>query len=132
MSSFIIQGGNSLRGEIAPQGAKNEALQILCATLLTDEEIVVDNVPGILDVNNLINLLSDMGVEVRKLGAGRWSFKAADIDQDFFESDDFTRRNSALRGSIMLVGPMLSRFRKALVARYPSGGIRETGRKVFL
>ncbi len=120
MSSFIIQGGNSLRGEIAPQGAKNEALQILCATLLTDEEIVVDNVPGILDVNNLINLLSDMGVEVRKLGAGRWSFKAADIDQDFFESDDFTRRNSALRGSIMLVGPMLSRFRKAIVAK-PGG-----------
>ena len=120
MSSFIIQGGNSLRGEIAPQGAKNEALQILCATLLTDEEIVVDNVPGILDVNNLINLLSDMGVEVRKLGACRWSFKAADMDQDFFESDDFTRRNSALRGSIMLVGPMLSRFRKAIVAK-PGG-----------
>ena len=120
MSSFIIQGGNRLNGVISPQGAKNEALQILCATLLTDEEIIVDNVPCIMDVNNLMGLLSDMGVEVRKLDSGRWSFKAANIDQDFFESDDFTRRNSALRGSIMLVGPMLSRFRKAIVAK-PGG-----------
>ena len=120
MSKFIIEGGHRLSGSITPQGAKNEALQILCATLLTDEEIVVDNVPDIMDVNNLIRLLSDMGVEVHKLDTGRWSFKAADIDQEFFESDDFARRNSALRGSIMLVGPMLSRFRKAIVAK-PGG-----------
>ena len=120
MSSFVIQGGNSLKGTIAPQGAKNEALQILCATLLTGEEIVVDNVPDIMDVNNLIRLLSDMGVTVKNLGAGCWSFKADNVDQSFFESEDFARRNSALRGSIMLVGPMLARFKKAIVAK-PGG-----------
>ncbi len=120
MSSFIIRGGNSLKGCITPQGAKNEALQILCATLLTEEEIVVDNVPDIMDVNNLISLLRDMGVEVRKIGERQWSFRAADVNQDFFDSDEFARRNSALRGSIMLVGPMLARFGKAIVAK-PGG-----------
>ncbi|MBQ7254078.1 MAG: UDP-N-acetylglucosamine 1-carboxyvinyltransferase [Bacteroidales bacterium] len=120
MSSFIINGGQSLRGTITPQGAKNEALQILCATLLTGDEIVVDNVPDILDVNNLIALLSDMGAQVQKLGERKWSFKAARINLDYFESDDFARRNSALRGSIMLVGPMLARFGKAIVAK-PGG-----------
>ena len=120
MSSFIINGGNSLSGSITPQGAKNEALQVLCATLLTKEEIVMDNVPDIMDVNNLIGLLRDLGVEVRKLDRGRWSFKASDVNMDFFESDDFTRRNSALRGSIMLVGPMLARCGKAIVAK-PGG-----------
>ncbi|MBP5506107.1 MAG: UDP-N-acetylglucosamine 1-carboxyvinyltransferase [Bacteroidales bacterium] len=120
MSSFIINGGNRLSGVITPQGAKNEALQILCATLLTREDIVVDNVPDIMDVNNLIALLRDMGVEVEKCGERKWRFKAADVDTDFFESDDFTRRNSALRGSIMLVGPMLARFGKAIVAK-PGG-----------
>ncbi len=120
MSSFIINGGNRLSGVITPQGAKNEALQVLCATLLTQEEIVLDNVPDILDVNNLISLLRDMGVEVQNLGGRKWSFRAADVNVDFFESDDFTRRNSALRGSIMLVGPMLTRFGKAIVAK-PGG-----------
>ena len=100
MSSFIINGGNRLSGVITPQGAKNEALQVLCATLLTQEEIVLDNVPDIMDVNNLISLLRDMGVEVQNLGGRKWSFRAADVNVDFFESDDFTRRNSALRGSI--------------------------------
>ncbi len=120
MSSFIINGGNRLSGTITPQGAKNEALQVLCATLLTKEEIVMDNVPDIMDVNNLISLLRDMGVTVRSLGGRKWSFRAADVNVDFFESDDFTRRNSALRGSIMLVGPMLTRFGKAIVAK-PGG-----------
>lgn len=120
MSSFIITGGQSLKGTITPQGAKNEALQILCATLLTGEEIVVDNVPDILDVNNLIALLGDMGAQVTRLGARKWSFKADQINLDYFESDDFARRNSALRGSIMLVGPMLARFGKAIVAK-PGG-----------
>ncbi len=120
MSSFIINGGNTLSGSITPQGAKNEALQILCATLLTKEEIVVDNVPDIMDVNNLIALLRDMGVRVSKTGNRRWSFCAEDVNLDFFDSDDFTRRNSALRGSIMLVGPMLTRFGRAIVAK-PGG-----------
>ncbi len=120
MSSFIITGGQSLKGTITPQGAKNEALQILCATLLTGEEIVVDNVPDILDVNNLIALLGDMGAQVTRLGDRKWSFKADQINLDYFESDDFARRNSALRGSIMLVGPMLARFGKAIVAK-PGG-----------
>ncbi len=120
MSSFIIQGGNRLHGTITPQGAKNEALQILCATLLTSEEIVVDNVPDIMDVNNLIELLGNMGVSVKKLDAGKWSFKASDVNQEYFESDEFARQNSALRGSIMLVGPMLARFNRAIVAK-PGG-----------
>ena len=93
---------------------------MLCATLLTKDEIVMDNVPDIMDVNNLISLLEDMGVQVKKLGSGRWSFKAADVNLDFCESDDFARRNSALRGSIMLVGPMLARCGKAIVAK-PGG-----------
>ena len=120
MSSFIINGGNRLSGTITPQGAKNEALQVLCATLLTKEEIVMYNVPDIMDVNNLISLLRDMGVTVRNLGGRKWSFRAADVNVGFFESEDFTRRNSALRGSIMLVGPMLTRFGKAIVAK-PGG-----------
>ena len=120
MSSFIINGGQTLRGTITPQGAKNEALQILCATLLSEEEIVVDNVPDIMDVNNMIALLRDMGVKVAKMGPGKWSFCAAEVNLDYFESDEFARRNSALRGSIMLVGPMLARFGKAIVAK-PGG-----------
>ena len=120
MSSFIIQGGNRLHGTITPQGAKNETLQILCATLLTSDEIVVDNVPDIMDVNNLIGLLGNMGVEVKKLGGNRWSFRAASVNQEYFESDEFASQNSALRGSIMLVGPMLSRFGRAIVAK-PGG-----------
>ncbi len=120
MSSFIIQGGNRLHGTINPQGAKNEALQILCATLLTSEEIIVDNVPDIMDVNNLIGLLGNMGVTVKKLGTRKWSFKASDVNQEYFESDEFARQNSALRGSIMLVGPMLARFNRAIVAK-PGG-----------
>jgi len=120
MPSFVIEGGHKLSGEITPQGAKNEVLQILCATLLTSSEVVVHNVPDILDVKHLIDLLSRMGSKVRNLGGGSWSFRADDIDTEFLKSDEFLRKNSALRGSIMLTGPMLTRFGCA-VASKPGG-----------
>ena len=110
MACFVIEGGHKLSGEIVPQGAKNEVLQILCATLLTSEKVTVRNVPNILDVNNLIGLLIDMGVKVDKLKEGEYSFQASNIDRSFLTSPDFLKRNAALRGSIMLTGPMLARF----------------------
>ena len=97
MSSFIIEGGHSLQGSITPQGAKNEALQIICATLLTQEEVIIDNIPDILDVNNLISLVADMGVKVNKLDEKRYSFKAEEIDHEYTRSDDFMRKSAALR-----------------------------------
>ncbi|MBO4570443.1 MAG: UDP-N-acetylglucosamine 1-carboxyvinyltransferase [Bacteroidales bacterium] len=120
MASFIIEGGHPLSGEIHPQGAKNEALQILCATLLTAEEVTVENIPDILDVNNLISLLSQMGVEVRRLDKGKYAFKAANPDFDYIRSADYLKRTEALRGSIMLVGPMLGRFGWAVTSK-PGG-----------
>ncbi len=120
MPSFIIEGGHRLSGEIHPQGAKNEVLQILCAVMLTSERVVVNNVPDILDVNNLIALLADMGVKVEKLGLGRYAFTAAEIDPGFLKTPEFLKRNAALRGSIMLVGPMLTRFGYALTSK-PGG-----------
>jgi len=120
MPSFIIEGGHTLSGEITPQGAKNEVLQILCATLLTSEKVTVHNVPDILDVSNLIELLSHMGSEVEDLGGGSWSFKADHIDMEFLRSDDFLHRNASLRGSIMLTGPMLARFGRAVTSK-PGG-----------
>ncbi len=120
MASFIIEGGHSLEGEITPQGAKNEVLQIICATLLTKEEVVVHNVPDILDVNNLIQLLRDMGVEVSKEGMDTYRFKAAHVDLDFLESDAFLKKCTTLRGSVMLMGPLVARFGKALISR-PGG-----------
>ena len=110
MASFIIEGGYRLSGEIRPQGAKNEALQILCATLLTREKVTVRNIPDILDVNNLIAMLGEMGVKVTHLGKGEYSFQADEVDLDYLHSTDYLRRNEALRGSIMLVGPLLARF----------------------
>src|SRR5690606_3738663 len=89
MSSFIIEGGHRLKGEIIPQGAKNEALQVICATLLTEEEVIIENIPDILDVNNLIGLLMAMGVEVHKLNRDTWSFKAANINQEYIQTEDF-------------------------------------------
>ena len=89
MSSFIIEGGHRLKGKITPQGAKNEALQVICATLLTEEEVIIENVPDILDVNNLIQLLVAMGVEVRKLNKDTWSFKAANINLEYIQTEDF-------------------------------------------
>lgn len=120
MASFIIEGGHKLSGDIYPQGAKNEVLQIICATLLTPEEVVVHNVPDILDVNNLIQLMRDMGVTVSKLDVDTYSFKAESVDLAYLESDDFLKKCSALRGSIMLIGPMLGRFHKAMISK-PGG-----------
>ena len=110
MASFIIEGGYALSGEIRPQGAKNEALQILCATLLTREKVTVRNIPNIVDVNNLIAMLGEMGVKVTRHGKGVCEFQADEVNLDYLHSADYLRRNESLRGSIMLVGPLLSRF----------------------
>ena len=120
MSSFVIEGGHRLSGKIHPQGAKNEVLQILCAVLLTKEPVTVENVPDILDVNNLIALLQDMGVQVDKQGAGKYTFCAAGVDMDYLHTPEFLKRNASLRGSIMLTGPMLARFGYALTSK-PGG-----------
>lgn len=120
MASFVIEGGHKLSGEIYPQGAKNEVLQIICATLLTAENIIIHNIPDILDVNNLIQLMRDMGVEVSSKGKGTYSFKAAQINSDYLESEDFLKKCSHLRGSIMLIGPLLARFGKAVISK-PGG-----------
>jgi UDP-N-acetylglucosamine 1-carboxyvinyltransferase len=120
MASFVIEGGHKLHGEITPQGAKNEVLQILCATLLTSEEVVVNNIPDILDVNNLIQLLREMGVKVAKKGMHSYSFQADAVDLNYLESDDFLKKCSSLRGSVMLVGPLVARFGKALISK-PGG-----------
>lgn len=120
MSSFIIEGGKKLAGEILPQGAKNEALEVISATILTSEPVVIKNVPDILDVNNLIALMSKMGVRVMKLGDREYRFQADKIDMDYLMSDEFVQRCAALRGSILLLGPLLGRFRKAYIAK-PGG-----------
>lgn len=120
MASFVIEGGHRLSGDIYPQGAKNEVLQIICATLLTAEEVTVHNIPDILDVNNLIQLMRDMGVSVSKKGIDTYSFQAADIDFAYLESDAFLKKCSSLRGSVMLVGPMVARFGKAMISK-PGG-----------
>mgnify|MGYP000818456026 CR=1 FL=1 len=126
MAIFKVEGGRRLRGEITPQGAKNEALQILCATLLTQEKVIVHNVPQILDVIQLIELLQAMGVEVERLSEESYSFRAADIDPDYLRSDDYCRRASRLRGSVMLLGPMLARFG---VGYIPKPGGDKIGRR---
>ena len=120
MASFIIEGGHRLQGEITPQGAKNEVLQIACATLLTEEKVIVNNVPDILDVNNLITMLSAMGVEVERLGKGRFSFCAAHLDEAYLESNEFLKLCSSLRGSVMLMGPLLARLGRVLISK-PGG-----------
>ena len=120
MASFVIEGVHRLSGDIWPQGAKNEALQIICATLLTGEEVTVHNLPDILDVNNLIQLMRDMGVLVSKKGIGTYSFQAKEIDWEYIESDAFLKKCSSLRGSVMLVGPLVSRFGKATISK-PGG-----------
>ncbi|MBQ4056436.1 MAG: UDP-N-acetylglucosamine 1-carboxyvinyltransferase [Bacteroidaceae bacterium] len=120
MASFVIEGGHKLHGEITPQGAKNEVLQILCATLLTSEEVIVNNIPDILDVNNLIQLLREMGVKVSKLGESTYSFKADEVDLNYLQSDEFLKKCSSLRGSVMLVGPMVARFGQAMISK-PGG-----------
>lgn len=120
MASFIIEGGHRLQGEITPQGAKNEALQVICASLLTGEEVVLRNVPDIVDVNNLILLLRDMGVKVHKTAPSTYSFQADSLDLSYLGSNDFLARCSTLRGSILLIGPLLARFGKAAMSK-PGG-----------
>lgn len=120
MGSFIVEGGHNLKGEITPQGAKNEALQVICAVLLTEEEVIIDNIPDILDVNNLISLLKNMGVKVDRLSEEKYSFKADNIDTNYTQSNEFKKMSSSLRGSIMIVGPLLARFGEAVVPR-PGG-----------
>src|SRR5690554_2121082 len=126
MSSFIIEGGHTLKGSITPQGAKNEALQVICAILLTKEEVVIENIPDILDVNKLIELLEDMGVIVKKLSAGSYSFNAENIDLEFTGTEEFRLKSAALRGSIMIVGPLLARFGEVEV---PKPGGDKIGRR---
>lgn len=120
MESFIIEGGHRLQGTITPQGAKNEALEVICATLLTDEEVVIHNIPNILDVNNLINLLKEIGVKVNKLGANDYSFQADNLRLDYLSSAEFIQKCAALRGSVLMIGPLLGRFHKATVSK-PGG-----------
>ena len=116
MASFLIEGGHPLSGTITPQGAKNEALEVICATLLTADEVVIRNIPDIRDVNNLILLLKDIGVKVDRRGRNEYAFKADDLDLGFLGSDEFVRKCSALRGSVLLIGPLLARFGKAVIA----------------
>ncbi|MBR0489504.1 MAG: UDP-N-acetylglucosamine 1-carboxyvinyltransferase [Prevotella sp.] len=120
MESFIIEGGHRLSGTIVPQGAKNEALEVICATLLTHEEVRIDNIPDILDVNNLIRLLADMGVKVTRHSRHDYSFQADELDLKYLESDEFVKKCSSLRGSVLMIGPLLGRFGKAVVAQ-PGG-----------
>lgn len=120
MESFIIEGGHRLSGTIIPQGAKNEALEVICAALLTKEEVIIDNIPDILDVNNLIKLLKDIGVCINRLAPNKYSFKADKLNLDFLQSDDFVKKCSSLRGSVLMIGPLLGRFGKAIVAK-PGG-----------
>lgn len=120
MASFIIEGGHRLTGSITPQGAKNEALQVICATLLTSEPVRIKNIPNILDVNNLIQLLRDIDVEVTQNGAGDFTFRAADVNLEYLSSPEFLQRCSRLRGSILLLGPLTARFGRALLSQ-PGG-----------
>jgi len=126
VNAFEIQGGKPLKGEITPQGAKNEALQILSAVLLTEEKITISNIPDIKDVNKLIELLGDMGVIVNRLSENTYTFEAKNIDQDFFQSEAFKSKGGGLRGSIMIVGPLLARFGKASI---PKPGGDKIGRR---
>ncbi len=120
MGKFIIEGGHCLKGEITPQGAKNEALQVICAVLLTDGPVTISNVPDILDVNNLIKLLQDIGVKVERREKGVFTFTADTLDLNYLASDEFVTKCSQLRGSVMMIGPLLGRFGKATVAK-PGG-----------
>ena len=126
MSSFVIEGGHKLSGTIRPQGAKNEALQVISAVLLTKEEVVISNVPEILDVKNLILILEGMGVAVKRLDKGVYSFKADNLDEDYITSADFVRKVASLRGSVMVVGPLLARFGRAY---FPKPGGDQIGRR---
>ena len=126
MASFIIEGGHRLNGDLIPQGAKNEALEVLCATLLTPEEVKIYNIPDILDVNNLIQLLRDLGVTVKRIGLNAYSFKADKINLDYLDSDEFFQKGASLRGSVMIIGPLVARFGYAVL---PKPGGDKIGRR---
>lgn len=126
MGSFEIRGGKKLKGEVIPQGAKNEALQVICAVLLTNEEVVISNIPDIIDVNKLISLLESLGVEVERLSKNEYSFKAENIDIEYLNSAEFKKKGASLRGSLMIVGPLLSRFGKGYI---PKPGGDKIGRR---
>ena len=126
MGTFSIEGGFKLNGDIHPQGAKNEALQVICATLLTDQEILIDNIPEIIDVIKLIDLLAFLGVKVKKVSQNKYSFKADDVNVDYLQSESFKKKGSSLRGSIMVVGPLLARFGKGFI---PKPGGDKIGRR---
>ncbi len=126
MSSFVIKGGKKLKGDIYPQGAKNEALQILCAVLLTPEQITIHNIPNIRDVNKLIDLLASIGVKVEKLNESSYTFKADHIDFDYLHTEEYREKSTSLRGSIMMIGPLLARFGKGYI---PKPGGDKIGRR---
>ncbi|MDF2457583.1 MAG: UDP-N-acetylglucosamine 1-carboxyvinyltransferase, partial [Cytophagaceae bacterium] len=126
MAVFEVHGGHKLKGDIIPQGAKNEALQILCAVLLTKEKVVIGNIPNIVDINKLIELLSDLGVKVEKTGHEEYTFQADDVNVDYLVSPEFKKKGGSLRGSMMIVGPMLTRFGKAYM---PKPGGDKIGRR---
>lgn len=126
MASFRIEGGHKLSGEITPQGAKNEALQVICACLLTKEEVIIDNIPHIADIVQLIDLMQKMSVEVKEINRNKYSFKAPNIDFDYIGSADYNKRCTSLRGSVMLLGPILSRFKSAIL---PQPGGDKIGRR---
>ena len=126
MGTFKIEGGHRLKGEITPQGAKNEALQILCAVLLTDEKVTIHNIPNIIDVNKLIDLLENLGVKIQKIGASSYTFKADDVHLEYLQSEAFKKDGRGLRGSIMLVGPLLARFGQGYI---PKPGGDKIGRR---
>jgi UDP-N-acetylglucosamine 1-carboxyvinyltransferase len=126
MGSFIIEGGRKLSGEINAQGAKNEALQVICAAILTPERVVIDNIPDILDIRVLIQLLKNMGVKVERLSVNKYAFKADDIDLDYMYTEEYIKKVSSLRGSVLIVGPLLSRFGKAVL---PQIGGDKIGRR---
>lgn len=126
MASFQIEGGRRLSGSITPQGAKNEALQVICAVLLTPETITISNIPDILDVNNLISLMSDMGVVVTRVSAHTYTFKAESVNMDYLQTEDFYKKSASLRGSVMIVGPLVARYGKAII---PKPGGDKIGRR---
>ena len=120
MASFIIEGGHLLSGTIIPQGAKNEALQVICASLLTKETVTIHNIPDIRDVNNLIQLLRDIGVKVQRLSPNDYTFQADELNLKYLESDEFVNCCAELRGSVLMIGPLLARMGKAVIAQ-PGG-----------
>ena len=126
MGTFKVKGGNNLSGVIIPQGAKNEALQVISAVLLTEKIVTIDNIPNIIDVNRLIDLLDNLGVTVKKLNQNKYSFESKNIDLDYLNTIDFETKAKGLRGSIMIIGPLLSRFGKASI---PKPGGDKIGRR---